>query len=235
MSHGQDSTMGRRRGLHDLNEVWGLLLVFVIVLLLWNTVFIAPLKILVVFFHELSHALAALMTGGQVHGIELNIRQGGLTYTSGGNLFLITSAGYLGSMLWGAMLILAARFVKRRQNVTFALGLLLLFTGIIFMRPVFGFGFIFCLLTGFLLLFLASRAHADWHDFILKLLGITSCLYAVLDIKSDVLDRPHMHSDAVALQQLTLIPSVLWGLIWIALSLICTWWCLKLATRRREA
>ncbi|MCB1221886.1 MAG: M50 family metallopeptidase [Planctomycetales bacterium] len=224
---------GKARSRHDGNQVWGLLIVFVIVLLLWNTVFIAPLKLLVVFFHELSHAIAAIITGGKVHGMELNIREGGLTYHSGGNFFLIASAGYLGSMLWGAMLILAARFVKRRQVVTFLLGLVLLGAGLLFMRPIFGFGFIFCLVVGFLMLFLASRAEDGWHNFLLKLIGITSCLYAVLDIKSDILDRPHLHSDAVALQQLTLIPSVVWGVLWMALSIACTWWCLRLATRRR--
>ena len=117
----------------------------------------------------------------------------------------------------------------RPHNVPFVM----LGAGLLFMRPIFGFGFIFCLVVGFLMLFLASRAEDGWHNFLLKLIGITSCLYAVLDIKSDILDRPHLHSDAVALQQLTLIPSVVWGVLWMALSIACTWWCLRLATRRR--
>lgn len=224
---------GTRRGTYraDSRQVWALLAVFIIVLLLWNTIFIAPLKILVVFFHELSHGLAAIFSGGRIHGIELNARQGGLTITSGGNALLITSAGYIGSMLWGGLLILSSRFIRRRQLVTFLLGLLLVGSGLFFVRPVISFGFIFCMLTGALLLYLSSKAADGWQDFLLKLIGVTSCMYAVLDIKSDVLDRPHMHSDAVAMQQQTFIPSIIWGIIWIAMAIACTWYCLRIAVR----
>src|SRR5690606_11745044 len=145
-------------------------------------------KILVVFFHELSHGLAAIFTGGRIHGIELNARQGGLTYTSGGIALLITSAGYIGSMLWGGLLILGARYIRRRQVVTLLLGLILLGAGLLYVRPVLSVGFIFCLLCGIGLIALAIKAEDGWHDFLLKLIGVTSCLYAVLDIKSDVLD-----------------------------------------------
>jgi hypothetical protein len=215
----------------DAGQTWVLLVIFVAVLLLWNTAFISPLKILVVFFHELSHGIAAVISGGRIMRIEISILEGGLTYTAGGNHFLIASAGYIGSMLWGASLILSARFVRRPQIVTFFLGLLILLTGLVFVRPFFSFGMLFCLLSGALLLFLAGRSSPRSHDLLLKVIGITSCMYAILDIKSDVLDRPHMHSDAVTLQQLTLIPSIIWGILWIAISIVCTWFCLRLATK----
>lgn len=215
----------------DAGQIWILLAIFVLILLLWNTILLVPLKILVVFFHELSHGIAALLTGGSFSRIEINALEGGLTYTQGGNRFLIASAGYIGSMLWGAWLILSARYVRRKQIVTFLLGLLILLTGLIFVRPFFSFGLLFCLMSSALLLYLAGRLTSSAHDVLLKVIGITSCLYAVLDIKSDVLDRPYMHSDAVTLQQLTYIPSIIWGLLWIAISLVCTWYCLRLATR----
>jgi hypothetical protein len=52
---------------------------------------------------------------------------------------------------------------------------------------------------------------------------MTSCLYAVLDIKSDVLDRPHLPSDAAMLAEATGIPTVFWGILWIGVALVvCT-------------
>ena len=215
----------------DAGQIWALLLVFAVVSLIWNTPFIAPLKILVVFFHELSHGLAALISGGNFNRIEINAWEGGLTYTYGGNRFLIASAGYIGSMLWGGALILSARYVRRLRSVTMMLGVMILATGLLFVRPFFSFGLLFCLLSGAALIFMARRLSEGWQNFLLKLIGITSCLYAVLDIKSDVLDRPHLHSDAVTMQQLTLIPSILWGILWIAISLVCTWYFLRLAIR----
>ena len=51
------------------------------------------------------------------------------------------------------------------------------------------------------------------------MVGLTSCMYAVMDIKSDVLDRPRMTSDAVMLAELTGVPSLIWGALWIGIAL----------------
>eukprot|EP00425_Heterocapsa_triquetra_P025156 CAMPEP_0195122230 /NCGR_PEP_ID=MMETSP0448-20130528/125969_1 /TAXON_ID=66468 /ORGANISM="Heterocapsa triquestra, Strain CCMP 448" /LENGTH=51 /DNA_ID=CAMNT_0040159715 /DNA_START=86 /DNA_END=237 /DNA_ORIENTATION=+ len=41
------------------------------------------------------------------------------------------------------------------------------------------------------------------NDLVLKVIGLTSCMYAVLDIKSDVLDRPYLRSDASMMAEAT--------------------------------
>jgi hypothetical protein len=64
---------------------------------------------------------------------------------------------------------------------------------------------------------------------ILVVLGLTSCLYAILDIKSDVLDRPHLPSDAHMLAELTGVPTVAWGVIWIGLALFVSGWLFRRA------
>jgi len=47
----------------------GIILIFVAVTLLWNTPVVYPLKIFVVFMHEISHGIAAMATGGQIEEI----------------------------------------------------------------------------------------------------------------------------------------------------------------------
>ena len=47
------------------------------VCLLWDSAVIFPLKILAIFFHELSHGLAAVATGGEIVSIELFLSEGG--------------------------------------------------------------------------------------------------------------------------------------------------------------
>jgi hypothetical protein len=66
----------------------------------------------------------------------------------------------------------------------------------------------------------------------LRVLGLTSCLYAIWDIKSDVLDRPGNHSDASLLAELTGVPTVLWGLLWIGISAAVCWWLLRRTFRQ---
>jgi len=56
------------------------------------------------FFHEISHGLAALLTGGTLHNITLNFNGSGVCTTSGGTRFLISFSGYAGSALWGLLI-----------------------------------------------------------------------------------------------------------------------------------
>ena len=85
-------------------------------LILWSNKLLSPLKHLAVFFHEASHALAAVGTGGKVHAMEVNFSSGehggGATTHSGGSACVVTPAGYIGTGVWGmAMLIGAANDV----------------------------------------------------------------------------------------------------------------------------
>ncbi len=44
---------------------------FVVVWVLWDTPIVYPIKIFVVTLHELGHAMATLLTGGEVLSIQL--------------------------------------------------------------------------------------------------------------------------------------------------------------------
>lgn len=75
---------------------------------LWNTPVATPLKLLVVFLHEISHGIAAILTGGKIVSMTLSAQQGGQAVTLGGNGFVILSAGYIGSLLLGILLFFVA-------------------------------------------------------------------------------------------------------------------------------
>src|SRR5574344_630352 len=81
----------------------------------WESPLLLPIKYLTVFFHELSHGISAVLTGGEIARIELSFNQGGLCYTAGGIRWIVLSAGYLGSLLWGcAILILNVRYKQEK-------------------------------------------------------------------------------------------------------------------------
>jgi hypothetical protein len=201
----------------DWRTFGGLLALVVVATLLWNTWIVYPLKILVVFFHELSHGLAAVVTGGSIVRIEVVAQEGGLCLTRGGSRFITLSAGYLGSLVWGGIILVIAARTRLDKVLSVLLGVILLVVTLFYVRPFAGFGFIFGLLSALALGALGLWLSEEINDFVLKLVGLTSCLYAVLDIKSDILDRPEVRSDAAMLGELTHIPTVVWGVIWIAL------------------
>ncbi|CAI9113554.1 OLC1v1014176C1 [Oldenlandia corymbosa var. corymbosa] len=80
----------------------------VVILALWRTVLLMPFKLITVFLHEASHAVACKLTGGHVEGMQIHADEGGATHTRGGVYWFILPAGYLGSSFWGMMLILAS-------------------------------------------------------------------------------------------------------------------------------
>ncbi|KAK2986796.1 hypothetical protein RJ640_011021 [Escallonia rubra] len=80
----------------------------VAILALWRTFLLTPFKLITVFLHEASHAIACMLTCGKVEGIQVHANEGGVTQTRGGIYWLILPAGYLGSSFWGMVLILAS-------------------------------------------------------------------------------------------------------------------------------
>lgn len=210
------ATLQRRRMLF-LAGLGGYLLVL---WLLWPTPVVYPLKLFVVFLHELSHALAAIGTGGRVESITLDWREGGETWARGGNAFLMLSAGYLGSLLWGLALLAIARSRPRwARGAVQALGVLTILVTLVYVRG--AFGIVFGFLSGVALFLAGRRLRPDGAVILLTALGLTSALYAVLDIRSDIISRPGAPSDAAMLSQLTGVPTLFWGGLWATLAVAC--------------
>ena len=214
-----------------LKLVAGLSAFIVALWLLWTTPVVYPLKIFVVLLHEISHGLAAIVTGGTVDRILLDTQQGGATWTRGGNAFLILSAGYLGSLLWGLLLIelAGARAARARWALT-TLATVLLVVAALYVRNLFG--FVFTITAGAALLFASRRLPPIGVARALMALGVTSALYALLDIRSDILQRPHLPSDAYMLGEMTGIPALAWGIAWIVLALVTCGFALRRWLRR---
>ncbi len=185
----------------------------------WDTSFVYPLKLFVVLLHEISHGFAAVLTGGEIHAVEITPQQGGMCRCPGGNVFITLSAGYLGSLLWGGVMILGAEHLKNRSGwLTAAIATLVVGATLLYVNQPFAtaFGIAF----GAVLFVVSLRAGAIGNRATLYLLGLTSCLYAVLDIKSDILDRPELTSDAKMLAELTGVSTLVWGVAWIVTAFL---------------
>lgn len=204
----------------------GLGVYFTLLWLLWNTAAVYPLKIFVVLLHEISHGLSAVLTGGSIQRIVIDQNQGGLCECPSGNALLTLSAGYLGSLIWGGAIVATTRgraWVQRAALGT--IGLITVSVAILFVRNLFG--LLFSLAFGASLVVAARYLPTRGHRIVLTIIGLTSCLYAVLDIKSDVLDRPELRSDARMLSELTGVPTTAWGIVWIVLAVAFCWWLLR--------
>ena len=196
---------------------WQLILLTLLIAVLWQTPVVTPLRILVVFFHELSHALVTVATGGRVVGMSINAMEGGHVAAMGGNRFLTLSAGYTGSLLIGAALIVLAVRTAADRLVLGLLGAVMLGVAVVYLRD--GFALAFTFGTGGLLVLCAWKLPRDASDLILRVIGLTSMIYAPLDIISDTISRSHLQSDARMLAQEFGGTTMLWGGLWLLISL----------------
>ena len=209
-------------GRFDWRALLLLVAIYVAVVVFWDTQWLYPLKLVVVLLHEISHGIAAVLTGGRVLEIQVAQGEAGHCITQGGNGPLIYSAGYLGSLLFGVTLLLLATRTRTEQSVSALMGVLLIGVAVALIPwEANRFGKVFGALTGGLFITLAVMPRI-WPATALRIVAITSCLYAIVDIKSDVLDRPGAVSDATRLASVTPLSATTWGAAWIVLSLAVT-------------
>ena len=185
--------------------------------LLWNTPVALPLKLLVVFLHELSHGAAAILTGGKIISISVSSQQGGQALTLGGNGFAILSAGYIGSLVLGVMLFFFALRSDADRFIVGVLGAVTLLIAALYIRDLFALAF--CAGTGAALLASARFLGHGANDLVLRVIGLTSIAYVPLDIFSDTIARSSLRSDARMLAEEYGGTTILWGGVWLVLSL----------------
>lgn len=183
----------------------------------FDSVVVYPFRLFVVFLHEAGHGVAAVLTGGSVVSIAISPDEGGVCVTRGGIPLVVLNAGYLGSLLFGALFLLLGARRRNAAPVVGAIGAFTTLAALLYLRSWFGLGY--TLLSGLALLLVALRLQPAASEWLLAAIGSMSMLYAVADIASDVIFRHPGNSDAAALARLTGIPALLWGCLWIGLSL----------------
>jgi hypothetical protein len=195
--------------------------------LFWLSPILAPFKIFVVFIHETGHALATLLTGGRVLSMVVTPWQSGYVKPLGGNAFIIASAGYLGSALFGGIMLSLSGRKPWTQRIFIALAMIFGVITLSFVRNLFG--WIFGLGTTAIFGLLAYKRF-PFSAYIVDVLAVMSSMYALYDL-SDFL-WIGARTDAVILAGITGVPAFIWALVWSAISLVVVYGAGKRALTR---
>ena len=198
-----------------------------------------PFRIFVTFIHEGGHAIAALVTGNSVQSLSVAMNGSGETYTTQGGLFsqmLVSSAGYIGAMTYGALLlVLIRRSVAARLVLVGSAAVVFALTTIFgVVKPLVAGtwgslgGLPFTLLAGVLIsvgLFAVARfASARVATFLVSFLAVQCVLNALLDLKTVFfLSSPFattVPTDALNMANATGVPAIVWSIVWISLSVL---------------
>ncbi|EUC59680.1 peptidase M50B-like protein, partial [Rhizoctonia solani AG-3 Rhs1AP] len=195
--------------------------VFIVVIsALWHIpgarTLINPLKLFTIGWHELCHMAAAIFTGGRITSISIDPNTGGCTRVEGGHPPTILAAGYLGSILLGAGLVVASWDTLAAKIASFpvAIGLAV---PLILVRDVFTIILIViyeALLIGFWFI-----KHADALRYYCLFLGIMSIFFVVWDFTDDCFFKKLNDSDATQFSLLyPKVPAHYWATGWLVLS-----------------
>lgn len=199
-------------------QFW-LLFLFAIIIIQIPVISI-PFKWLESYFHEISHGLAAIFTGGSIVQIQLFPNGAGLCTTRGGWSFLISLMGYGGAIIWGCLLFSMAS-INRNIARTFSVLLLCLLAGsiLLWVRDLLS---LFIVLV--LLILVVAQLRYSRHKVVQQMLKIAGLLVLINSLMSPLyLLDGQARGDGAALANITLIPEIIWVGIWFVSALFMTY------------
>ncbi len=175
-----------------------------------------PFKLLVTFLHEFGHALGALLTGGGVHEVEINSDGSGVTTTSGGFRPIVIAGGYIGSAVFGNLIMRAG--LRYGEWIRWLLnGLLIVMVAIAtiwsgnFGNTLLAFAFAAGLYT-------ISLRHDELVAWFLVFVGTVSVLFVIQDFRvgpsSDLAQFAHA---------VPILPQAGWMFVWLGVVVALTW------------
>lgn len=218
-------------------------------LLLWNLpsggLLLYPFKLLATWIHELSHGIAMLGSGIGLAEVDIYRDTSGIAHARanagpvGGTI--IAAAGYMGTPLWGAALLVIASTAQAARRALLVLAVLLVGTAVAVVGN--DFGEYAMAGTGVAVAVVALLAPPRWCLPFAHFLAAQACVNALLDIR--VLLRPTHFVDGVSLDasdatnmaRLTFGTGAdwavwTWAAIWLAWSLLVLYVAIRLNARR---
>lgn len=193
------------------------LMIVAVSFLLWDTLFVFPIKLFIVFMHEASHALAIIVSGGSISEISIGFDLGGKVTANGGNDILIASSGYLGSLFFGLLLYYSSELKNIRKYVYFSIAALFLLI-LAISSPTLEF-IVIGLITMAMLIVSGLFSKILLVKIIVKSLALVSSIYVLIDLKEDMLSNDFA-SDASILSGILGVNQFVVSIIWLVISII---------------
>ncbi len=179
-----------------------------------------PFKLFVTIIHEACHALATRATGGQVSVIGIFANREGVTMTKDGFMPLIAMAGYVGTSVFGGLLIWWGRKPANAKLVLHSIGVVILAITAFYVGGGW-FSFLCSLVIGTALLLVSKKCSVQFCHYFLLMLAVMTTLEGLVSIEelfmiSALTDG---HSDAKIMESITQVPAVVWSVLWGIISL----------------
>lgn len=195
-------------------------------------------KVFNTMFHEGGHAIAALLTGSHVKSISLFSNVEGVATTQSSSWFstVITSmSGYVIAAIVGLLFALLWKNHKHK-TILWSVAIFSIISLVLWVRNPFGIAWL--LVSSSLLLFILLRGKNkklfSWISLVLTLVLITESVLSSFDIVLISYHTPDSAGDAYNLASSTLIPTLIWGILFFIQSLVFAFFSYKAIWKTEE-
>ena len=199
------------------------LLVVVLLNVPYGSWVLYPFTLFSTWVHEMCHGLMAVATGGAVVELEVFKDGSGLarTLTTGGRIqrALISSAGYTGTALFGAILLVLRRYRLSARIGTTLLGVAVTVSVLFWVRN--AFGIVTLAIIAAALIGAGLKLPERWSGQVYALLAATCCLNAFTSLQvlfsgaNLTVGGQPASSDAHSVAELLWLPHWFWAGLWM--------------------
>jgi len=177
------------------------------------------------FLHEFGHAFFSIISGGTVHSLAVNNDGSGVTTTSGGSQGLCTIGGYVGSAIFGNVMLWLSG--SKWSSITLKIiAFAMFFSSIIWFDNIFT-----TAILAFFAIGLYFVSMVPFNSFVLSFLGVACAIYIIQDFNVGPTSDLQAYE-----QEVGIFPAGVWMYIWLGLVLASTsftmWKILKINNGR---
>ncbi|MCX7746745.1 MAG: M50 family metallopeptidase [Clostridia bacterium] len=219
-----------------MKQIGRYIVILIVIMALWNTVIVKPLKVFTVYLHELGHTVMAFVFGYGIKEFKVNYNEGGYTVVQAKGWFsefMIANGGYLGSVFL-ALLILYLRKTSFKKYIMGSLAIVFLIISLKY-SSFRSFTPYYSIMFAAVVLALYMIQNEKLNDWVIDIVGISSLAYAFYDTFVDTIllqINLKLHliedwrggpvTDAMKLAEMTYIPAVVWGTLWILVAVLAS-------------
>ncbi len=214
-----------------MKNIWKYLLILSGLVALWNQTLVSPFKVLSTIFHKIGHALAAALFGfgstafSVTFGSSLDAIPEKNSWIAS---FVIANSGYISGLLF-SMLILFLKRTSAKKYLVGSITIMYLVFSIVFASSL---GALVTSLVFAIVAILVLMIQNDrMNEIMIDIVGISAAALVIYDTFVDTILlklnqqlsimkvwSANPPSDILRLADLTGFPALVWGLIWLAIS-----------------
>jgi hypothetical protein len=216
-----------------MKNIWKNFVILTVFVVLWNHIVVSPFKELSSIFHKFGHALSSAILGFGVEAFSATFKSNGdalFNAQSWVPSFVIANSGYISSILF-SILILYLKKTSVKKYMVGGITIIYLVFSIVFTPS--ASALVTSLSFGVIAIVLLMIGRDNLNEFLLDIIGMSLVAYVIFDTFVDTIllklngqlsimknwsQQPP--NDIIKLAELTGFPTVVWGLIWLAIAVI---------------